>query len=171
MSSFPSEPRARVFRSRAANGSTAPDPTVGPRLRSDPFERHGRVWQWVVDLDPGLPTLTEVLASCHGFLVDDDCGREFGVVEGVDVDPDSAAPERLRVVQGWGRRRTTVSIDEVIEVTPGERRLVIACRDGYDRPQAGPPRTTPWKPANIAGRVRSLVAQLVRPRTERRQRQ
>ena len=88
----------------------------------------------------GAAHLTEVLASCHDFLVDD-CGREVGVVEGVDVDPDSAAPERLRVVQGWGRRRTTISIDEVIEVTPGERRLVIACRDGHDLPQAGPPRT------------------------------
>jgi hypothetical protein len=76
MSGFPSDLRARVYRSRAANGSTAHDPTVGLHLRSDPFERHGRIWQWVVDIDPGLPTLTEVLASCHDFLVDDDCGRE-----------------------------------------------------------------------------------------------
>ena len=28
------------------------------RLRDDPFERHGRVWQWVVDFDPRLPPLT-----------------------------------------------------------------------------------------------------------------
>lgn len=61
---------ARVCRSRAANGSTAPDPNVGLRLRIDPFERHGRVWQWVVDLHPGLPTLTEVLVSCHDCIVE-----------------------------------------------------------------------------------------------------
>ncbi|HEX6757055.1 MAG TPA: hypothetical protein VF086_01380 [Propionibacteriaceae bacterium] len=175
MSGFPSDLRARVYRNRAANGSTAPDPTapdptVGLRLRGDPFERHGRVWQWVVDIDPGLPTLTEVLASCHDFLVDDDCGREVGVVEGVDLDPDSAAPEGLRVVQGWGRRRTTVSIDEVIEVTPGERRLVIACREGLHRSQSVPPRTATSKPADMAGRVRSLVARLSRRRTELGQR-
>jgi hypothetical protein len=80
------------------------------------------------------------------------------VVERVDTDPDSAAPGRLRVVQGWGRRRITVSIDEVIEVTPGERRLVIVCREGHNGLQAGPSSTTTWKPADKAGRVRSLVA-------------
>jgi hypothetical protein len=169
MFGFPSaELRARVCRSRGADGWTAPNPIVGLRLRSDPFEQRGRVWQWVVDLDPGLPTLTDVLVNCYDFLVDDDCGREVGVVEGVDMDPDSAAPERLLVVQGLRRHRTTVSVDELIEVAPGERRLVIACRAGHHRPQVGPPRTTPWKPADMAGRVRSLLARLAGRRTGHR---
>jgi hypothetical protein len=68
---------ARAYRSRGVNGSTAPELTVGLRLRSDPFERHGRIWQWVLDLDPGLPTVTDVLVNCHDFLVDDNCGREL----------------------------------------------------------------------------------------------
>lgn len=71
------------------------------------------------------------------------------VVESADIDPDPAVPARLLVVQGWGRQRTTVSVDDVIEVAPGERRLVIKCRAGHrtpqvDRPtqgQGGPPDT------------------------------
>jgi hypothetical protein len=135
MFGFPSsELRACVRRSPDTEGETAPDRTVGLQLRSNPLEQHGRIWQWVVDLNPGLPTLTDVLVNCYDFLVDDDCGREVGVVERVDMEPDSAVPGRLQVVQGWGRHRTMVSVDDVIEVAPGERRLVIACRAGHREP-------------------------------------
>ena len=115
----------------------------------------------------GAAHLTEVLASCHDFLVDD-CGREVGVVEGVDVDPDSAAPERLRVVQGWGRRRTTISIDEVIEVTPGDGGWSsLAATDTTCRRPGHHVRN--MEASQYGGGVRSLMAQLVRRRTERGQ--
>jgi hypothetical protein len=84
MFGFPSsELRACVCRRRDTDGWTAPDRTVGLRLRSDPVEQHGRVWQRVVDLNPRLPTLTDVLVNCYDFLVDDDCGREVGWSDGV----------------------------------------------------------------------------------------
>ena len=162
-----SELRACVCRSRATDGWTAPDRTVGLRLRSDRLEQHGRVWQWVVDLNPGLPTLTDVLVNCYDFLVDDDCGREVGVVERVDMEPDSAVPRRLQVVQGWGRHRTTVSVDDVIEVAPGERRLVIACRASHRKPLVEPARQAPCGPPDTGWTVRSLVALLAHSRAGR----
>jgi hypothetical protein len=130
----PLELRVRVCRESSADGWAACDPRVGLRLRSDPLTGHGRVWQWVVDLDRGLPALTDVLAGCHDFLVDDDCGRAVGVVEDVVVAADPAGPARLLLVRGWGRQRVTVPLDEVVEVAPGGRRLVIACRDGHRPP-------------------------------------
>ena len=162
-----SELRACVCRSRDTDGWTAPDRPVGLRLRSDPLEQHGRVWQWVVDLNPGLPTLTDVLVSCHDFIVDDDCGREVGVVERVEMEPDSAAPRRLQVVQGWGRHRTTVTVDDVIEVAPGERRLVIACRAGHRKPLVEPARQGPCVSPDTGWTVRSLVALLAGSRAGR----
>lgn len=168
MFGFPSsELRACVCRSRDTDGWTAPDRTVGLRLRSDPLEQHGRVWQWVVDLNPGLPTLTDVLVNCYDFLVDDDCGREVGVVERVDMEPDSAVPGRLQVVQGWGRHRITVSVDDVIEVAPGERRLVIACRAGHRKPLVEPARERPGGPPDTGGTARLLVALLAGRRAGR----
>jgi hypothetical protein len=130
---------------------------VGLRLRSDPLERHGRVWQRVVDVDEGLPALTDVLAGCQGFLVDDDCGRAVGVVEDVVMDPDSSGPARLLVVQSWGRRRLVVPLDEVVEVAPGGRRLVTACRAGH-LPQAERTGRRTWMPAGAITAVRSLVS-------------
>jgi hypothetical protein len=171
MFGFPSsELRARLCLSRDADAWIAPDRTVGVRLRSDPFLQDGRVWQWVVDLNPGLPALTEVLVNCHDFLIDDDCGREVGVVEGVDIDPNSAVPARLLVVQGWGRHRTTVSVDDVIEVVPGERRLVVACRAGHRTPKVEPAGQRPGDRTDTGGTVRWLVARLTGRRTEAPQR-
>jgi hypothetical protein len=167
MFGFPSsELRACVCRSRDTDGWTAPDRTVGLRLRSDPLEQHGRVWQWVVDLT-GLPTLTDVLVNCYDFLVDDDCGRDVGVVERVDMEPDSAVPRRLHVVQGWGRHRSTVPVDDVIEVAPGERRLVIACRAGLRKPLIEPARQGPCGPPDTGWTVRSLVSLLAGSRAGR----
>jgi hypothetical protein len=136
-------------------------------LRSDPLEQHGRVWQWVVDLNPGLPTVTDVLVNCYDFLVDDDCGREVGVVERVEMEPGSAVPGRLQVLQGWGRHRTMVSVADVIEVAPSERRLVIACRAGHREPLVEPARQGPGGPPGTGGRVRLLVALLAGRRAGR----
>lgn len=82
----------------------------------------------------------DVLATCHGFLVDDDCGRPIGVVEDVVLDADSAAPVQLVVTTGWRGRRSTVSVDEILEVIPGIRQLVIGCRNGHRRPVQGSTR-------------------------------
>jgi hypothetical protein len=160
----------RIRRGGDADGWAMPGRVVGLRLRSDPAEQHGRLWQWVVDVDPGSPALSDVLANCHDFLVDDDCGRAVGVVEDVGVDPYSAVPVRLLVVQGWGRQRTTVSADDVIGVAPGGRRLVITCRTGHRTRQARPARGGPWKPADTAGKVWSSVAWLAGGRIKRAQR-
>jgi hypothetical protein len=115
------------------------------------------VWQWVVDVHPGVPALTDVLAGCHDFLVDDDCGRPVGVVEDVAMVPVSAGPARLLVVQGWGRHRIAVPVDDVLEVVPGGRRLVITCRTGHRPPQVGCVGAGSGKSAGAARIVRSLV--------------
>jgi hypothetical protein len=93
-----------------------------------------------------------------------------GVVERVDMDPDSAVPRRLQVVQGWGRHRIMVLIDDVIEVAPSERRLVIACRAGHRKPLVEPARRGPGGPPDTGGTVRSLVALLAGRRGGRVQR-
>jgi hypothetical protein len=167
MFGFPSlELRVRVCR----DGWTGCDRMAGLRLRSEPQTGQGRVWQWVVDVDPALPALTDVLAGCHDFLVDDDCGRAVGVVEDVVMDPDPAGPTRLLVVQGWGRQRTMVPVDDVVELVPGGRRLVITCR-AWHRPQQVEPARTGWgNPADVMRIVRSLMARLTgrRPGLARR---
>jgi hypothetical protein len=162
-----SELRACVCRSRDTDGWTAPDRTLGLRLRSDVLAQHGRAWQWVLDLNPGLPTLTDLLVNCYDFLVEDDCGREVGVVERVDMEPASAIRGRLQVVQGWGRHRITVSVDDVIEIAPGERRLVIACRAGHREPLVEPAGEGPAGPPATGGTARSLVALLAGSRAGR----
>lgn len=123
------------------------------------------VWQWVVDVGPGVPALTVLLRCCYGFLVDDDCGRAVGVVEGVVVGADEADPMLLLVVQGWGRRRIMASTDDVLEVAPGGRRLVIACRDGHLPPDTDHPAPQPWRLADAVTAVRSIAARLVGRRT------
>ena len=129
------------------------------------------MWQWVVDLDPGLPAPTDVLVNCHDFLIDDDCGREVGVVEGVDIDPNSAVSARLLVVQGLKRHRTTVAVDDVIEVViranggwlsratqdTARRRSSLQVKDRVIR-------------LDTSGTVRWLVARLTGRRTEPPQR-
>jgi hypothetical protein len=159
---FPSlELRVRVRGGHGVDSWMAFERVVGLWLRSDPVTGHGRVWQWVVDVDPGLPALTDVLAGCHGFLVDDDCGRAVGVVEDVVMAPDAAGPARLLVVQGWGRQRMRVPLDDVVEVVPGGRRLVITCRTGHRLPPVEHARAGWGKPADALRVVRSLVEQLV----------
>ena len=161
MTSLPSlELRARVRLPGDDGGWVDGYRGVGLRLRSDPITGQGRVWQWVVDVDPGLPALTDMLATCHGFLVDDDCGRLVGVVEDVELDPDSAHPVRLLVVLGWGRRRIMVPTGDVIELAPGGRRLVVACQAGHRVPARRPEVAEPTGPMLVraAGRIRAWLA-------------
>jgi hypothetical protein len=101
-----------------------------------------------------------MLATCHGFLVDDDCGRLVGVVEDVELDPGSAYPVRLLVVLGWGRQRIMVSAEDVIELAPGGRRLVVACRAGHRVPARRPEVAEPAGPMLVraAGRIREWLA-------------
>jgi len=93
------------------------------RRRRDPLARWGRVWQLVVELDGGHPALLDVLATCHGFRVDDVAGGTVGVVEDVVMAADGPGPVGL-IVRAWDRRWCTVSMDEVVEVVAGARRLV-----------------------------------------------
>jgi hypothetical protein len=161
MTRLPSlELRARVRSPGDEGGWTDRRRRVGLRLRSDPITGQGRVWQWVVDVDSGLPALTDLLATCHGFLVDDDCGRLVGVVEDVELDPGSAYPVRLLVVLGWGRQRIMVSAEDVIELAPGGRRLVVACRAGHRVPARRPEVAEPAGPMVVraAGRIREWLA-------------
>jgi NhaA family Na+:H+ antiporter len=161
MTSLPSlELRARVRSPGDEGGCAHGYRRVGLRLRSDPITGQGRVWQWVVDVDSGLPALTDMLATCHGFLVDDDCGRLVGVVEDVELDPGSAYPVRLLVVLGWGRHRIMVPAEDVIELAPGGRRLVVACRAGHRVPARRPEVTEPAGPMLVraAGRIRAWLA-------------
>jgi hypothetical protein len=161
----PVELRVRVRRGHGVDSWIAFERVVGLWLRSDPVTGHGRVWQWVVDVDPGLPALTDVLASCHDFLVDDDCGRAVGVVEDVITAPDAAGPALLLVVQGWGRHRMTVPVDDVVEVVPGGRRLVITCRSGHRPPQVEHARAGWGTPGDAVRFVRSLAARRLCRRT------
>jgi hypothetical protein len=125
------ELRVRVRHGRGGDGFAGSDRVAGLRLGSDPLGRRGRVWQWVVDVDAWLPALTDMLATCQGFIVDDDCGRAVGVVEDVVLEADSSGRARLLVVQGWGGQRIAVPVDQVMEVAPGRRRLMTACRLGH----------------------------------------
>ena len=140
------------------------EPLAGLRLRSDPQQRHGQVWQWVVDVDGELPALNDVLAACYGFLVDDDCGRAVGMVEEIVVDRESAVPVGLVVAPRRGRQRFTVRVDEVLEVTPGSRRLVTACRGEHLLRSAGADQRRS-APAEAVAMVRSLAARLAGRRT------
>jgi uncharacterized protein YaiE (UPF0345 family) len=65
------------------------------------------------------------LTQPHQFLVDDDAQQPVGVVDDVEVQPDTGAPHELVVVQGWGRRRVVIPIDAVAEIMPAERRLIV----------------------------------------------
>ena len=64
-----------------------------------------------------------LLLQSHGFLVDAIPDEPIGVVDDVLVDEQGRA-QALVVRSGWfGRRRFTVSVDDVAEISPGSRRL------------------------------------------------
>jgi hypothetical protein len=155
------EMQVRVCQNRAVDGRVGHDRVPGRWPLCDPLAGPGGVWRWPVEADPTLPRLAQVLAGCHGFLIDDDCGRAVGVVEDVVREPGSANPTRLLVVQGWGRRRITVPVDDVVRVKPEARRLVTRCAAGH-RPQRVEPTRTWWgRLVDLSRSVRSLLARTV----------
>jgi hypothetical protein len=69
-----------------------------------------------------------VLLRSHGFLVDAVEDEEVGVVEDVVVDAEGH-PTALVVSCGWfGRRRETVSVDDVAVIYPRLRRMRVRRR-------------------------------------------
>jgi hypothetical protein len=118
---------AALFRPRL----TAQRRPVAMGLDSDTFTDGRRRWRWVVDVQPALPTPTDLLTNCRDFLVDDDCDRTIGVVEDVITYLHRPVAAWLLVVTGWGRHRIMLPVDEVIAIAPAERRLVICCRAGH----------------------------------------
>jgi sporulation protein YlmC with PRC-barrel domain len=100
-----------------------------------------------------------VLATCHGFLVDDDRGHEVGVVEDVALDPISKQPTQLLVAQRPGRH-VTLTIDDVIEVAPSERRLVTASGAGHLTPLVDEQGTPMRRLGGVVRTAKSLVARL-----------
>lgn len=68
------------------------------------------------------------LAACFGFLVDCEDGTPFGVVDDVVFAPDGRAAALLVVTGAFGGRITSVTPDEIVEIRPVERRVIVARR-------------------------------------------
>ena len=84
-----------------------------------------RPWLLEIEVDVTVPDPEAVLASSEGFLVDGPGGRDLGVVEEVETDPDGAV-SALVVSGGWfGRRRARIPLGEIEAVVPAERRIVV----------------------------------------------
>jgi hypothetical protein len=111
-------------------------PHAGPRLRMRPAHRTLRIrrpleaegarrWLLEIELDVTIPDPETLLAGSEGFLVDAADGRELGVVDRVDTDPDGAVTALL-VTGGWfGRRRTRIPVTAIEEIVPADRRIVV----------------------------------------------
>jgi hypothetical protein len=75
--------------------------------------------------DPGRLRIDPegLLRQSHGFLVDALGDEPVGVVDDVVVD-DDGLPVALVVSHGWfGRQRRTISVEDVAEILPRDRRL------------------------------------------------
>jgi sporulation protein YlmC with PRC-barrel domain len=69
------------------------------------------------------------LSHCEGFFVDDEAGKEIGVVDEVQLEHGSGRAIALVVAHGWfGRRVQTIPVAEVRAIVPSEERLVVADR-------------------------------------------
>lgn len=83
-------------------------------------------WEVVLDVDVVDEQPGYWLAHAHDFLVDDDTGAPVGVVEDVELDERGRAC-RLTVATGrLGRRCELVPCEDVVEIVPEQRLLVIA---------------------------------------------
>ncbi|HEU0305280.1 MAG TPA: PRC-barrel domain-containing protein [Gaiellaceae bacterium] len=72
------------------------------------------------------PELEYWLANCEGFLVDTESNEEVGVVDEVEMDPDSGRAVTLLVSCGWfGHRRLRVPARDVVAISPGARALIV----------------------------------------------
>ena len=97
---------------------------AGPASATGSGRRENNVWSdsWS---GPDRLTVEAQLRSTHGFLVDTTDFREVGIVDEVVLDEDGRVV-RLEVCGGWfGRRRRTVRMDDVVEIFPAERRLIV----------------------------------------------
>jgi hypothetical protein len=83
-------------------------------------ERHGDRWKAVLTVHPleGLDP-DDLLAHAHDFSIEDRDGP-VGIVEDVRLDG------TIVVASGWfGRRRLTLGFDDVEEIVPSERLLIL----------------------------------------------
>jgi hypothetical protein len=97
---------------------------------TEPGRRANNVWSdsWS---GPDRLAVEAQLRSTYGFLVDTTDGREVGIVDEVVFDEDDHVV-RLEVCGGWfGRRRRVVTVGDVVEMFPAERRLIVL-RDVVD---------------------------------------
>jgi sporulation protein YlmC with PRC-barrel domain len=79
------------------------------------------------DLATDRFALDPYLRTSHGFLVDTTQGSEVGVVDEVVVDPATGRVVQLAVCGGWfGRRRRTITVEQVEGIDPLARRLVVS---------------------------------------------
>ncbi len=85
----------------------------------------------MVEAGAGLPALTDLMVSCHGYLVDDDCGRAVGILEDVFADAEPSHPIRLLVVQGWAGSNSSHPPTRSSKVAPCARRPMFNCCDGH----------------------------------------
>jgi hypothetical protein len=111
-----------VEQERLRHGERTDD--AGPPSAAENGRREDNVWsdRWS---GPDRLTLEAQLRSTYGFLVDTTDGREVGIVDEVMLD-DDARLVQLEVCGGWfGRRRRTVRVDDVVEIFPADRRLIV----------------------------------------------
>jgi hypothetical protein len=86
--------------------------------------------EWLVEVEVHLPGMNldpeHWLRTCHGFLVDSESGESVGVVDEVQLAPDSDHAVALAVATGWsGRHVRTITTADVQAIVPTERRLVV----------------------------------------------
>jgi hypothetical protein len=95
---------------------------------------------------PGAGGTAGPAGGYESYLVDGECGCDFGVVDRVSTDPATGEPVALRAVRGWRRRPVDVPVRDVLHVWPAERRMVVACPPGHggacpgDHPAGHPAR-------------------------------
>jgi hypothetical protein len=104
--------------------------SVPERPEGDVIPRWGSVLERP-DVDV-TAAAARALRRCESYLVDGRCGYDVGVVERVVTDPGAVWPRSLVVVRGWRRRPVRVPADQVVEIRPAERRLVLACPTGHE---------------------------------------
>jgi hypothetical protein len=75
---------------------------------------------------PDRLAVVAYLRGAHAFLVDTTDGREVGVVDDVRIDETTGAVVAIDVRGGWfGRRHYVVDVDDVVDVFPDSRRLLV----------------------------------------------
>ena len=111
-----------------------PGVSAGERARRWRVEVEVEVNLEGVNLDPEY-----WLRHCHGFLVDSETGENLGVVDDVELAPDSERAIALVVALGWfGRRTKTIAVADVQAIVPSQRRLIVRDLTRAFDPEPGP---------------------------------